>query len=324
MHHRPKSKNFSQRVFYRQSTSRVPFRESNSITIQMKAHVLENSYLFIGSGEESFENLPPDLSTSSVEEINEKLRIGFTPATLPITKKGDRQPIIPGSSLKGSIRHRIEHLFMFDPIKKFIHSCFINQSRGFIKINKKNRRFINIYGINGLILERGRDQPPNRVCIVCDLFGAPGLASRVFFSDASPKSPVNLLDVVIEEGGKFLCVPPDTNFFFQIDMINHKMYQTGLLLKGMNIPQKRPILLGQFKYTKNKAKKESISFGRVQFFLEGINERFTIRGKVQSKPLDKEKFVKETTLETEKQLKGLIRDIDEIRRLEDDKQEGVV
>jgi len=316
MYQKSKDRPTGQRVYFTQSTSRIPFHESNSLILKMKAHVLNDSYLFIGSGEESIENLPPDLSNVNLNDIIDKLRLGFTPVTLPIAKE-DYQPIIPGSSLKGSIRQRIEHLFVFNVAKNFIHSCFINQSRGFIKIDDYNRRFINIYGIDGQIQERGRDQPPNKVCIVCDLFGAPSLASRISFSDAYPVETIELVEITIEEGAKIFCVPPDTDFRFQVNIINHKMEQTGLLLKGMNILQQRPILLGQFKYIKNKVKDESNFFGRVQFSLEKVRENSIIQGKVQSKTLDNAKFIREAIGETDKKFQGSLRDIDEAQELEE-------
>ncbi|ABP95323.1 MULTISPECIES: RAMP superfamily CRISPR-associated protein [Metallosphaera] len=161
--------------------------------------------------------------------------------------------IIPGSTVKGAVRTRLE---MSIP-----NSCYIvdrtgnGKSPGYVKIfnpdqNKRSDNYAKGHSVN-----------PGKVCPVCDLLGSPGLGSRVSFSDlvlTSGRLGVAEIDKmeyeVAMKGSRF------SGFF----LVNLKKNEIGAILYGLGIrceagkPFSRTILLGRFKF-------ENPQFGRVKF-----------------------------------------------------------
>jgi len=181
---------------------------------------------------------------------------------------------IPGSSIKGAVRSRIE--YKLKPTKvgdSFIsYSCYIAESSFLDKLFAKNH--LTFWGDDISYFRFSCSVP--KVCVVCDLFGTQSLASRVSFSDALLTPPTStslefLKDLNIE------AVKPNSKFNLRVDAINLNFVELGLLFLGFEIFSRSPILIGSFKYRYNpkvtkKLYRDRFSFGLLKFNLVDFNE----------------------------------------------------
>ncbi len=270
-----------------------------SFVMEIQCKVPENSYLFIGSGAI---NVPVgDLMKllSSVRQIAQavnylirtcptideaclqRVKVGNVPISQLLSELRVVQTpvdyggriVIPGSSLKGAVRNRLE--LAFKPIhqecRDVVYSCFIRQSTGTIDL-QRGWRYIYINGPEVAVsrsstcdITRGEAA----VCKVCDLLGTAGLASRVDFNDALPVSDFEPVEMTLEHGEHILAIPPGTVFKTEISFRNVSPEEAGLIFMALNLhcEKETPILIGRFKYRKKhwKEKKTNVIFGRLTF-----------------------------------------------------------
>jgi hypothetical protein len=176
----------------------------------------------------------------------EELAKGLRPDYQPFCECGG-MPTIPGATVKGNVRSRIELGFREKMGK--VRSCFVEAGRG------------GSWRHQAIWADVIREQRPNqckfdprkginKVCLVCDLFGTTSLAGLVKFSDFVGR------DVVLEDRNfdfnmKLKVAPKGSVFRGRIDFFNLGPEELGLLLLGMGMQdgaEGRPVLMGRLKY----------------------------------------------------------------------------
>ncbi len=168
-----------------------------------------------------------------------------------------RTPVIPGSSVKGNVRSRLE--LSFKPKDGKIRCCFIRATKNPLKPPQPGVygwRHFRIWQDSLKFIRDGdeacdyTDEKPEGVCLLCDLFGTAGLAGLIEFSDLVGTG-VNLVKVDLPTGEKLLAVPPGETFEGSVTFRILKPEELGLLLYGMGMRDSRlgrPVLLGKLKY----------------------------------------------------------------------------
>jgi len=235
-----------------------------NLVIDLDATVPDDSYLLIQGSEigyvepsrirETYLKLADELikSTHISRGYLESLFKKFKVRSRVIQSKSNimlsDRPVIPGSSMKGAVRSRLE--YKFNVVNGVSLSCYSVLSGRDIPLTFK-RRHLKYWG---------REIDVNRnscsalkggyVCIVCDIFGAPGLVSRVYFENFYPENGVKLHDILINRVN-FRVIPPGTHFKGKIYCKNFDLKDLALLLLGLEIFTRSPILIGRFKYRFN-------------------------------------------------------------------------
>ena len=230
-------------------------------------------YLHVGSGKEL------KIEESKVDEILKRVRepnlikseiqkqIQYLSAFSSI---GDVL-VIPGSTVKGNVRSRLE--LSFKNVDGKVNSCFLKA--GILGSEPpegaQGWRHYRLWR-DRVIEDRG---PPcdytrsESVCLICDLFGTNGLRGLVEFSD-----------LTLERGGKEVldlpynmrleAVRPGSVFRGFISFFNITPEELGLTLIGMGLIEKRsgrPVLLGRLKYRKETGGRK---FGRVTYAVDSL------------------------------------------------------
>lgn len=160
-------------------------------------------------------------------------------------KLGDVK-IIPGSALKGVIRSRLE--YRFKPFKVdddyYSYSCF-SVSGLYAGLSQNHQNF---WGADTLLERttcRYKEEESENVCILCDMFGTSGLASRYFFSDLKLKEgEVEKL----KEKGDIEAIKPNSIFIGEIFGLNSNFVELGILFEGLELYSDIPVLIGSYKY----------------------------------------------------------------------------
>jgi len=235
-----------------------------------------DSYLYIGSGGKA-------ISLESKEEELESLlrKFGSIEKAAPYVKMElgeelfnlvNNLPVIPASSVKGNIRSRLE--LYFKPKDGKVRSCFISAGpplRSPLPRGSHGWRYTELWR-NKIVEDRGFpcDFTKNdRVCLICDLFGAPGLKGLIEFSDLIG-SNVKLQLLNLPYGVKVTASPPASSYVGHIDFTSLEAHELGLLFIGMGLKDSRrgrPVLLGRFKYRKMFG---DFVFGRIRYSIEKI------------------------------------------------------
>ncbi|MCD6514056.1 MAG: hypothetical protein J7L07_03955 [Candidatus Odinarchaeota archaeon] len=297
-----------------------------SLSMKIKAHVHENSFIHIGAGR-TLVMVPKELDNivkkervtiDDLRRISRQMRSDVEP-----TFKVNDKPIIPGSSLKGAIRSRVEYLFKSSPHD--VPACFRVQSRQPITSRIKRRfwRHFLIWGEDVVSeVRQGCDPKRGDVCVVCDLFGAPGLLSKVFFGNALPINDVKLEVLTVRFGRgrlvKVEAIPPRSEFKFKMVVNGASLEQLGLLFLGMRVNEGKPILIGKFKYREVETNKGVFRFGRLILKIEKINAASFSRNAIEKEGMNFEnvqKFVEKCVVIAKNKFKGYMRNIDETREL---------
>jgi len=234
-----------------------------NIIIEFEARVHEKSYLLIEGADIHYaeSNKIRKIGMRLADEIIEKDRLNrsvlqallnkYKLAGEIIQKRSSidisHMPIIPSSSLKGAIRSRLEYKFIIKNGSSY--SCYSVIAMRFDR--EKAKRHISFWGedISNIRQSCNLNISPD-VCRVCDIFGAPGLSSRVDFSDALPISRVRLIPVEIF-GTNYYVIPPGGRFKFDAICRNFNMEDLGLVLLAMEVYSNTPIIIGRFKYRYN-------------------------------------------------------------------------
>ncbi len=157
-----------------------------------------------------------------------------------------RELVVPGSSVKGNIRARIE-LSMY-PRDGNIKSCFSVWRSG-----RASWRHVKIFPGSKLSREGCDYLNEYKVCPVCDVFGSSGLASRVFFSDFICKQ-CDTENISVRKGFRVEAVKKDSIFIGNMWIAGLRRIEVGLLLWGMGIDhigrEGMPALFGRLKYAR--------------------------------------------------------------------------
>ena len=233
------------------------------------------SYLHVGSGRE----LGLTMKEEEIRRILER-HGGITERAISEVKfkegyvdfyRGGGRPIIPGASVKGNVRSRIELSFRAKDGE--IRSCF-NKAGRLFTVPRKGQRGWRHYRIWGDVImdDRGPSCDLNRsdrVCLVCDLFGTAGLKSLVEFSDFILKEG-KLDELNLGYGMRVLAAPQGSVFYGLVDFMNLKPEELGLIFLGMGLKESRigrEVLLGRMKY---RGEISGLRLGKVRYRLEGF------------------------------------------------------
>lgn len=236
--------------------------------------VANNSYLHVGSGETGYDpsrlkETREYVKKTPTSEIDlELFEIPRGIGQVAYFNRRNDEPIIPASTIKGSLRSRIELLFA--PHNNEIPACFVIQSH---RIDERSAwRHLKLYGYlsdrKETIPQRFQCRRLPNVCVVCDIFGTMGLRGLVQFSDAAPVSKVQTQQIQQRIGGLIEVVGPGTKFSGEIYGVKLSDSRIGLLLKGMGILDNQHILMGLSRYRRVNTDTGSLIFGHVQFSLD--------------------------------------------------------
>ncbi len=161
----------------------------------------------------------------------------------------ERKPSILGSSLKGAIRSRLE--LSFKGYNGRVPSCFsVTGGRAFV--SRKGRsgwRHQRIYPSS--TEDRGFPCNYNKyrtVCKVCDIFGAPGLASRVYFPSIEFECDTETFEASFT--GYVETIPSNCEAVGTMSFVDMEPYELGLVLIGMG--DMKPLLIGFGKYREHR------------------------------------------------------------------------
>ncbi|MEM4677390.1 MAG: RAMP superfamily CRISPR-associated protein [Candidatus Korarchaeota archaeon] len=234
------------------------------------ATLTADSYVHVGSSKIPLtvnENLLAKLIKSGERDIRKLLQAVEFEEMIPFNVSGGR-PVIPGSSIKGNIRSRLE--LSFRPKDGYVRSCFIRASP--VKKSRKGRsswRHSKIWG-SVLFEERGRPcdlTKMGKVCLICDLFGTTGLKSLIDFSDFVGESDARdmLESLSLEYGMRLLAAKPGSKFSGRILFHNLSPSELGLLFIGMKVG--KSVLLGRLKYRHVVSGR---TFGKVKYDVRAI------------------------------------------------------
>jgi len=258
-----------------------------NITVDMESRVPEGCYLATSSGgavtdrESYFSALLSAADRYLKGEINEDYLVRLARSASASAERlergfprySDGRPFIPGSSIKGAVRSRIEH--MLKPFKAggdlYSYSCYIVQEAGVVEALDGH---VKLWGEEAVY-----PREPCRgfaACYVCDLFGNPNLASRVLISDAvMSRGRVKMLDDLQVEAAV-----PGSRFKLAVSGFNMSLLDLGLLLLGFGVLDGKGVLMGLYKYRFNPDVDGNpyhgrFVFGRLVFEVTGFSEHLT-------------------------------------------------
>lgn len=242
------------------------------LTGSLRVTVKSTSHLHIGSLQIQLKKEEPAL-----REVLERLgfdraveKVKFEEVYTPFVLSAGA-PTIPGSTIKGNVRSRVE--LSFRARKGKVRSCFAKSSAPLRTPPLTRTHGWRHWKIWGEVLKEDRGLPCNHtrggpVCLVCDLFGAPGLKSLVNFSDFSGDN-VKLTELNLEHEIRVLAAPPNSEFKGRVTFTNVRSEELGLLLIGMGIREASregsEVLMGRFKY---RGRIGGYTLGRVRYIVE--------------------------------------------------------
>ncbi|MCD6483680.1 MAG: hypothetical protein J7L47_01055 [Candidatus Odinarchaeota archaeon] len=252
-----------------------------------------NSFLHIGSG---IVKLDPPLTADEKRKLEKgnlqviQHLISRSRMVEDIARQNDKTPIIPGSSLKGALRARLE-LLLTD-----LYSCFIITGKPHGKPSRKyqslyrplTRRRIRDVEVDLLdeerneISSRDREYFRKKVCIVCDMFGrgndsvkksflkpfikikVPALMSKLQFSDAILVTEPKITKKEMYGVPHYVVVGP-ASFSAKIVAYNIHKVELALILFGLTYKYKgEPLLLGRYKYYRREYGRINVPFEKIK------------------------------------------------------------
>ena len=182
-----------------------------------------------------------------------------------VVKEPDERPFIPGSSLKGALRSRVEGLVAALPAELGLRSCRLDSSAG-VACATVDKAWQKEYAQK---LERGASESDLEdyllgqglggvtLCDTCRLFGSPYLASPLLVRDAPLDGAVPDLAVrhgvgIDRETGTareqikfdYEVVPSQTAFRFELSLEPRRAEDVGLLAVGLREMQLGAVPLG--------------------------------------------------------------------------------
>jgi len=232
------------------------------------------SFIHVGSGAEELEGIPEPaeleklIKNKGFETAARELATKISAGYMGFAMAGGK-PCIPGSSVKGNIRSRIE-LSLVNRNGR-VRSCFIRASQPAFANSPNAWRHKKVWG-NVLYEDRGPQcdlTKNNKVCLVCDIFGTAGLTSLVMFSDFVGNS-ISLQRLDAGHGMKLITAPPGSRFKGTIVFYSLKPYEIGLLLHGMGLTNSvtgRNVMIGRLKYVGGAGGRP---FGKVRYTVNSM------------------------------------------------------
>ena len=261
-------------------------------SIRLECRVLSNpvSFLHIGSGAILIKASRKELAKAMekrrdlgflVKELKRRPDL-FEYDYLGFTRYGGRL-VIPGTTIKGMCRSRLELLTV--AVDDEVQSCFRQASpppRAEPRLGSHGWRHFRIWSPTTWE-DRGPACDATKtkvVCLICDVFGAPGLSSRVYFGNFVEEE-VSTCSLTLDHGEKIEAVEPGSVFMGEISFCYLKPFELGLVLAGLGATKDgafMPILLGKSKYRVRKVIESSserwkgkiVRFGNVIFSAKEI------------------------------------------------------
>lgn len=258
----------SKRVNVLRKTPSFRSDERGKLSFKVKIRAINVSWLHVGTGSLKLEvsgNIPDYLAKLKRErKLNlENLKKAIEKKLLTISYdyyecvRYGGKIVIPGSSLKGVCRSRIELLQKAD-VRGNVGSCFIRASAPIVKKPEKGHHGWRHYVIWGDVLSENRGAPCQAVgkefyedilvCNTCDVFGTSGLASKVFFGNLVSNN-AEIVKMTLDFNESVEAVKPGGVFEGEIAFISCSLADVGLVFIGLNIHEaNKPILIGKSKY----------------------------------------------------------------------------
>ncbi|RLE81032.1 MAG: hypothetical protein DRJ52_05070 [Thermoprotei archaeon] len=246
----------------RKTATRRDVEKEAYLTGVLSVKCTTESYLHVGTRRVKF-SIDETLFTKYRGEIdyNFLVRTSRNYVTYEYTEvvRYGNKVVIPGSTLKGCVRSRLELLAVSRDDKT--HFCFRVSDIPRVFPPRKGQHGWRHYRIwepsvgERRISTDGREacdttRGDYRVCVTCDLFGAPGLASRVLFENLYA-TVCELLSLRLDHNEKVEAVKPRTVFSGRIVFRNLRPYELGLIFIGLGAEPSggfKTILLGKSKY----------------------------------------------------------------------------
>jgi hypothetical protein len=296
-----------------------------------------DSYLHVGTG---FLQLSVDLSElrnylgraktrAELERALEEVEIKIVRDYSSFFTIGGKL-VIPGSSIKGNVRSRIELSFV--PKDGTVRSCLVRATRQPVSPPPRGTQGWRHFRIWSKALSFAREGPcdysegEGGVCLVCDLFGTAGLQGLINFSDFVgvdvDRATLTYLD--LPTGERLEVVPPGSTFLGCVEFRNLRPAELGLLLYGMglrNSREGRPVLLGKHKYRRPGVVLGVVRYSVSSLELAELSKPLKVRditvapgGKVSGDPLDG--LIEALISTAREEFEGELEDIDEVGELE--------
>lgn len=178
---------------------------------------------------------------------------------LPVLRDALGRPLIPGASFKGVVRSQVEALLRsLSPGDPTIAACDPLGAGACLRDRDKGRRELKdrrpAAQQADAAVERAR-----RVCWACSIFGAPGLASHVVFSDAVPDGAVLVerrdgvaIDRDLGRAADNLkfdyeVVPAGTRYLLRLTLHDLEPHLEGAVIQGLELLGEGFARLGGFK-----------------------------------------------------------------------------
>jgi len=251
-----------------QKLSRVPLTDRSSLKgvtgiliaslrLLDKVHVGSGEFNLIVSDWNAVKRLSQEvLASKAIERVGAQA-VNLMSISLKFTRVGQKV-CIPGSAIKGVIRTRLELMAGKRGSGNVTSVCLSfarPRMKGLPAPGSQGWRHARIWGLTVLV-----DREPEsyleeeqifELCPVCNLFGAPGTASRVLFSDMCCDNCSTQMCAISEYNMRVDVLPPGTMLKSSIVLRGVTVEELGLLIIGMGFDgiNFKPILIGRMKYS---------------------------------------------------------------------------
>ncbi len=195
----------------------------------------------------------------------------FAPSDRPVLRDRLGRPIIPGSTLKGTVRATVEALLLGAGLAGGIDAC-----------DPVERPCLDARGRAHLVRSLGEDRVAiarevlGRSCATCHLFGSPWMRGRARFADLEPlgsaRTAVRVCRPVSRDRqtaaltwtqDDFEVAPPGSTFGFAITVSNPRPWEVGLIVACLRQLDEGYLTLGGL---------AGRGLGRVRVVIEGARD----------------------------------------------------
>ena len=247
-----------------------------------------------------------------------------------------RRPVIPGSSLKGAVRSRLE--LLIKEVSGITDSCFIRASPPPREWPTRGQHGWRHYQLWQPVVQENRYPPcdatsNDKVCVICNIFGTAGLSSRVYFGNLNPKEKeFEVVEMKLDHNELVEAFRHGSVFEGEVLFTALEPWELGLVAVGLRLHEDKPILIGKSKYRPRQLnKKEEVLFGRLNVKATGIyfapyckellkelgapryvekDDSLVVEGE------DLKRLISKLVEEACKRVPGLRRDFDEVQKID--------